>query len=87
VLIALGGIALLASDFGVRVRSGARDRSRVELELVLQPECSAQARVPPRRDVRREARGVGSLVLTAGPVAVLLSASHHRLGGRVLISL
>jgi hypothetical protein len=57
--MALSGIGLLASDFCVWVRSGARDRSRIRRELVLQPEYSAQPRVPPRRDLRREARGAG----------------------------
>src|SRR5207302_10204724 len=57
------GLWLLTSG-----HTSARDRSRVEHELALRPECSAQVRMPPtaRPAPRGERRGL--LVLTAGPV-------------------
>ena len=48
-----------------------RDRSRVEHELALRPESSAQTRMPPTARGAPRGERPGPLVLTAGPVSYL----------------
>jgi hypothetical protein len=64
----------------VRVTFETRARKRFEREYsgwwaALQPELSPQARQPPTMHERHEARGVGFLVLTAGPAIAVQELS------------